>query len=124
MNKNYVYPGIITGKKGDYIIEFIDFPDLVASGESIDELINAAQEVLALELLDYESRGEEPPAPTFDKNNVTYVHVWMPFYRNKVKEIYIKKTVTIPQWLDILSKDNNLNFSACLVDGIKRALEI
>lgn len=124
MKNNYIYPGIISREEDDYLIEFVDFPNLVASGGSIEELIEAAQEVLSLEILEYESKGEEPPEASFGRKDVTYINVWMPFYRSKVKEIYIKKTVTIPQWLDILARENNLNFSACLVDGVKRALNI
>ena len=41
-----------------------------------------------------------------------------------LKEIYVKKTVTIPQWLDILAKGKKVNFSAAMVRGIKEELGI
>ena len=40
------------------------------------------------------------------------------------KEIYVKKNVTIPQWLDLLAKESNINYSAALVKGIKQELGI
>ena len=86
--------------------------------------MRAAQECLALEILDYESRGEELPVPTENENDVIYVHIWMPYFRNASKEIYVKKNVTIPQWLDILAKENKVNYSAAMVKGIKLALGI
>lgn len=48
----------------------------------------------------------------------------MPYFRNASKEIYVKKNVTIPQWLDILAKENKINYSAALVKGIKAELGI
>ena len=42
--------------------------------------------------------------------------------RRYEKEIYVKKNVTIPQWLDILAKENKVNYSAALVKGLKIAL--
>ena len=36
----------------------------------------------------------------------------------------MKKNVTIPQGLDILAKENNVNYSAAMVRGIKMALGI
>ena len=36
----------------------------------------------------------------------------------------VKKNVTIPQWLDILAKENKVNYSAALVKGIKSMLGI
>ena len=89
-----------------------------------DEAVRAAQESLALEILDYESRGEELPAAKDDETDVIFVHVWMPYFRNAAKEIYVKKNVTIPQWLDILAKENKINYSAALVKGIKLELGI
>jgi post-segregation antitoxin (ccd killing protein) len=41
----------------------------------------------------------------------------------KTKEVYVKKTLTIPMSLDIRARENNINFSATLVKGIKDELE-
>ena len=59
-----------------------------------------------MEILDYESRGEELPMPNETETDVIYVHIWMPYFRNAAKEVYVKKNVTIPQWLDILAKEH------------------
>ena len=90
----------------------------------MDELIRSAQESLALAILDYESMGQELPKPTSNKSDVIYIHVWLPYFRNATKEIYVKKNVTIPQWLDLLAKESNINYSAALVKGIKQELGI
>lgn len=46
------------------------------------------------------------------------------YCRKIAKEVYVKKNVTIPQWLDILAKERKINYSAALVKGIKMELGI
>ena len=125
MKENYVYPIKIRKEGSIYQIEFLDFSDIgLIEAETKDEAIHSAQEYLALEILDYESRNQALPVPTENETDVIFIHIWMPYFRNASKEIYVKKNVTIPQWLDILAKENKVNFSAALVKGIKLALGI
>ena len=125
MKENYIYPAKIKHVDGMYQIQFIDFPEMILIEEpGREEAIRSAQERLALEILDYESRGEELPMPNETETDVIYVHIWMPYFRNAAKEEYVKKNVTIPQWLDILAKEHKVNYSAALVKGIKSELGI
>jgi hypothetical protein len=48
----------------------------------------------------------------------------MPYFRNIEKVVYVKKTLTIPKWLDEMAKQQNINFSATLVKGLKNRLGI
>ena len=73
---------------------------------------------------DWEAEKRELPKPSSDIKGAAYIHIWMPYFRNNIKEIYVKKTVTIPQWLDILAKGKKVNFSAAMVRGIKEELGI
>ena len=131
MRENYVYPIKVKEEDGVFLITFPDFPDQMT--ESADELgvIRSAQEVLALCILDNEEQGNENPKPSQESDvvleegeRVIFVHLWMPYFRNITKEIYVKKTLTIPQWLDLLAKEKNINFSAVLVNGLKQELGI
>ena len=125
MKENYIYPAKFELVDGLWQVRYLDFPNMSLIGEeNKEDALRAAQECLALEILDYESRGEELPVPTENENDVIYVHIWMPYFRNASKEIYVKKNVTIPQWLDILAKENKVNYSAAMVKGIKLALGI
>ena len=125
MKENYVYPAKIKCDTNICQLEFLDFPNMILIEEATrEEAIRSAQECLALEILDYESRKEELPIPNETETDVIYIHIWMPYFRNATKEIYVKKNVTIPQWLDILAKENKVNYSAALVRGIKLALGI
>ena len=90
-----------------------------------------AQECLATAILDLEDRKAPLPKRKEEKDiiveadqKLVYVNVWMPYHRSRVKETYTKKTLTIPVWLDILAKQNNINFSETLVHALKEKLGI
>lgn len=125
MKENYVYPAIMKCEDGMVRLSFVNFPNAaIVEEKTKEEAIHSAQECLALEIMDMESRGEKLPEASMDLKNVIYIHIWMPYFRNASKEIYVKKNVTIPQWLDVLAKEHKVNYSAALVKGIKSMLGI
>ena len=72
------------------------------------------------------------PNPTLDVSNVklernqfiSFVGIDMNEYRKKHNNKSIKKTLTIPLWLNILSEKNNINFSQVLQEALKEKLGI
>ena len=125
MEENYAYAAKVKKVADLYQIEFIDFPKITLVQEpTMDKAIRAAQESLALTILDYENRGSDLPTPTEQLSDAIYIHVWMPYFRSIKKEVYLKKNVTIPQSLDLLAKESNINYSAAMVKGIKQELGI
>jgi antitoxin HicB len=132
MKDNYTFPVIIDYSEEDYInLLFPDFEIAITCADHNDDYILIAQEYLALVIRDYEEQNKEIPKAskvesikTDNNQTIIYVNIWMPYHRSTIKETYIKKTLTIPVWLDILAKNNNLNFSSILVNGLKRELNI
>lgn len=125
MKENYFYPARIDFIDGKYQAQFIDFPNMILAEESTKEdAIVEAQRGLALMIFDYENSGKELPEPDESETDVIYIHVWLPYYRNLVKEIYVKKNVTIPSKLDMDAKEKKLSYSAALVNQLKRELGI
>lgn len=136
MKENYTYPVVVDRSDPGYLnIIFPGFdggdpeiPVTISVAEG-DDFITAAQDTLALEILEYESSGRELPpenavvSPT-EGQQLVYVNLWMPYHRSTVKETYVKKTLTLPAWLDILAKQQNVNFSAVLAAGLKEVLGI
>ena len=60
-----------------------------------------------------------------DKNEKTMlINVWMPLVRNELDEQAVKKTLTIPQWLNKLAEAQNVNFSKLLQTALKEYLKI
>lgn len=131
MEENYIYPVILKKEDGGILVSFPDFPGQVTYAETEDEAIKAAQEVLSLCIRDLEDRGGECPTPSElkdiklkDEDKLVYIHMWMPYFRHIEKIVYVKKTLTIPKWLDEMAKEKNINFSAILVKGLKKELGI
>lgn len=130
MKDNYTYPAIFDySEKGFINISFPDFPEAFTCVENEEEAVEAAQEVLALTIRDYEETGRLLPFSDSDKQakknqKLIYINIWMPYHRSKIKEEYVKKTLTIPQWLNMLALQNNINFSAVLVQGLKKELHL
>lgn len=131
MRENYIYPIRVKEEDGVFLITFPDFPDKMTDAYDESNVIRSAQEVLSLCIIENEKQGIENPEPSKENEiqlekgeRIIFVHLWMPYFRNITKEIYVKKTLTIPQWLDLLAKEKNVNFSAVLVSGLKQELGI
>ena len=129
MKENYIYPVIIKKEETGYEISFPDFPEQMTSANTEEEAVIAAQEVLALCISDNEEMCKDNPIPTEQEiiklnegEKLVYVHVWMPYFRQVEKVVYVKKTLTIPKWIDEMAKAKNVNFSAILVKGLKAEL--
>lgn len=122
MENNYVYPACIKEEDGERLLFFPDFEELVLSIDDTEEYIQEAQTALALTIISYLDEGRKLPVRSDIDSAAIYIHVWLPYFRNMTKEIYVRKTVTIPQWLDELAKNGQINYSACLVKGIKMEL--
>lgn len=52
------------------------------------------------------------------------VDVWMPLLRDKESNKAVKKTLTIPKWLNDLAIQKGINFSHVLQVGLKSAIGI
>ncbi len=130
--ETYIYPAIIKklGDK-DYNIRFKDFENIISCGESIDEAYNMAEDALKLEIFDlYSDKLEIPIATDITdievKSDETLILVKVNMknilkqYDNKA----IKKTLTIPSWLNKLAEEKKVNFSQVLQDALKKILDI
>lgn len=129
MKENYIYPVVIRNEGDRLLITFPDFPNQITEADTEEAAIIAAQEVLALCISDNEEKGNDNPIPAEqvkinleNGEKLIYVHVWMPYFRRIEKVVYIKKTLTIPKWIDEMAKAKNVNFSAILVKGLKAEL--
>ena len=100
MEENYTYP-VILEPEGDFVNIRIPAFDAMTCVEAGENPIPAAQDLLTLEILSREEEGQALPeaaaiAPDGPGQSVAYVNIWMPYHRSKVKETYVKKTLTIP----------------------------
>ena len=129
MKMNYTYPVILDYGDNEMINVILpDFGDLCTCVEK-ENNIEEIQEFLALQIEDYEASGKYLPKPSQiedieieNNQKLIFVNLWMPYQRSKIKVEYVKKTLTIPSWLDMLAKEKHLNFSSILVSALKKEL--
>ncbi len=48
----------------------------------------------------------------------------MPLFRDSVQSMAIKKTLTIPKWINDIAEKNNVNFSQVLQNALKQYLRL
>lgn len=126
-NELTVFPAIFTKMNDDgsyYIVDFIDLKNCTTEGETIQEAYYMAQNAMGLFLDDL----TKFPKPTLDFSNIklnkdqfiSFIGIDMNDYRKKFNNKSVKKTLSIPGWLDTLAEKENINFSQLLQEAIKR----
>lgn len=126
----YFYPAIFTYDENDkcYMVEFIDLKGCSTYGKTINEAYLMAQDAMGLYLSDLETF----PNPTIPYNNIklnenqfiSIVEIDLLEYRKKYSNLAVKKTLTIPVWLNTLAEKNDINFSQLLQKALKKELKI
>ncbi len=127
---NFYYPAIFTYDKNDksYMVDFIDLKSCSTFGSSLDEAYLMAQDALGLYLSDLDSF----PTPTIPYNHIklksnqfiSIIEIDLLEYRKKYNNISIKKTLSIPTWLNTLAEKKDINFSQLLQKALKKELNI
>ena len=128
----YVFPAIFTPEeKGLYSARFPDINGCYTCGNDLADAIMMAEDVLCLTLYDREINNENIPSAsdisdikTNDNEIATLIRCDTDFYKRFYKSKAVKKTLSIPEWLNEAATAQGLNFSQILQDGIKSVLGI
>ena len=129
-NKNsYCFPAFFYFDDDGISIEFPDLPGCLSCAETEEEAFRSAKEALGLHLYGMEIDGDEIPAPTSVRDLrpgeggvAVMVDVFMPPVRDRINRRAVKKTVTIPAWLNREAEAAGANFSLILQDALKSYL--
>jgi len=127
----YVYPAVFVPEDGLYNVTFPDLPDCYTSGEDLTDAMFMAQDILADVLADKEEQNGFVPNPS-DLSTLTVptgstaalvaadTDAWRRAHSGKA----VKKTLTIPQWLDTAAQVRGINFSQVLQDALRAQLGV
>ncbi len=117
-----------TGSIGVY---FPDLPGCVSGAETMEKAIKNAEEVLSLHIYGMEQDGDIIPKASdikdikLEQGEIPLmVDVYMKPYRERMNAKYIKKTLSIPNWLNTLAEKEGINFSQVLQNALKQQLNI
>ena len=127
----YVYPAVFVPEDGLYNVTFPDLPDCYTSGDDLTDAMFMAQDILADVLADKEEQNGFVPNPS-DLSTLTVptgctavlvsadTDAWRRAHSGKP----VKKTLTIPQWLDTAAQVRGINFSQVLQDALRAQLGV
>lgn len=120
-------------KDNQYEVSFPDLDPYAATfGDTIEEALQSAHDSLTGYLLTAEDYDDEIPKATKEplKFNIKSpdflvpVEVNLKLEREKENNTLIKKTLTIPKYLNDLGSEAKINFSATLTNALKKELDM
>lgn len=133
------YPACFFKEEGGYSVIFPDLNWLSTCGETLDEALEMSIDCLAGYLFTCQKDGNTIPAPSAMENidldkiakdleidpgeafaNIVTVDVAE--YAKTHFEKSVKKTLTIPAWLNAAALEKGVNFSQVLQDALKERL--
>jgi len=128
---NYIFPCVFIYKEDGISIIFPDLDGCVSFGENEQKAFHNAKEALTLHLYGMEQDNDPIPESTMIKDvelneneQAVFIEAFMPAFRAKQANKFVKKTLTIPEWLNIVAEKNGVNFSQLLQSAIKQHLKI
>ena len=117
------YPDIFHCEEDGYWVEFPDLPGCLSEGEDAAQAISQASAALGGYLCSLMDRGMELPQPgriqslhTEGDDFVSMVAADPLAFKQRTKAV--KKTLTIPQWLNDEAEKRHINFSSVLQQAL------
>lgn len=129
----YNFPAIFHPEaEGGYSIFFPDIEGCYSQGETIQECCEMAEDALNLILWDMEEAHKPIPQPTnindIQKESpndiVTLVKADTLAYRKLYDTKAIKRTLSLPRWLDTLAHERGVNYSNVLQQALFKELHL
>lgn len=125
-----IYPAIFTpyddeGKQG-YVVVFPDLPGCSTGADSLEKALEMAEDAASGWLLTSIEDGEAiPPAsriqdihPEGEGAFANLVSLDIDAYAKQYSNKAVKKTLTIPQWLNTVAEKEGINFSGVLQQAL------
>ena len=128
----YNYPAIFEqDKKGNYLVEFPDLEGCYTDGKDLNEALDNARDVLNLMLWNMEENKETIPKASVPNKIkipktkfITIISADTLAYRKVHDKKAVKKTLSIPRWLDTIATEQNVNFSNVLQNALVKQLHL
>ena len=128
----YAYTAVFTPEEnGQYSVHFPDLQGCYTCGDDMPDAVFMAQDALCLTLYDLEQ--DKKPIPVASRPQELFISgaqftsliaVDTETYRRFFENKSVKKTLTIPMWLNERAEQANINFSAALQTALKEMLHI
>lgn len=127
----YTYIAIFTRENdGGYSVRFPMLDGCFTQGDNFNEAEANAKDAMSLYLYSLERDGGDIPEPQLEADYITApnqfamaVRVWMPDFRSRMDNRSVKKTLTIPAWMNDVVERMGLNCSQLLQSAIQNCID-
>lgn len=129
MNRLF-YPAVFHKEESGYWISFPDFPECFTEGDDMQQAYERAVDALGLAIVSRKEEKEEIPNPTEvtklkeEDGMVVIIGVDMVAYQKKHNSRAVKKTLSIPEWLNEEAMEMGVNFSRVLQEALLNKLNM
>lgn len=125
----FIYPAIVHDDADGLWAEFPDLPGCSTQGDTQGELLTNAAEAMECYLLGLFEDGGSVPVPTSPSAiHLTEPGAYISLIRSDVdlakNTRSVKKTLTIPAWLNQRAQEQRVNFSKVLQTALMKELKI
>lgn len=125
MNRLF-YPALFhKAEDGGFRISFPDIPECLTQGENMEDAYTMAVDALGSCLADMEQNHIQPPIPSdvsdisVDNDSIIVIIEFdMLAYKKRNSSKAVKKTLTIPEWLNEEACEKGINFSQVLQEAL------
>lgn len=121
-----VYPAIFYKEGNSYYVEFPDLEGCQSFGDTFEETFENSKEALVGYCLSILENGQSLPKPTpldkikVEENSFTSIVET----HTSLKDKAVKKTLTIPSWLNDEAIKRDINFSQTLQEALVSKLQL
>jgi len=126
----YVYPAVFTLlSSGEYDVRIPDLPGCITCGQNLADAIEMAEDAAAMWLCDAEDSQETIPSPSEKLNAdrpqfINFIVADTDKYRRENDNRAVKKTLTLPNWLNSRAEKAGINFSQVLQVALRQQLGV
>ena len=126
--KEYVFAARFEKEDGGYNVVFPDLPNCFTCADDLPGALTMAEDVLAMCLVQMEDDNTPIPQPSDPKALqcsdaiVSLVKADTFAYRKRLNKQAVKKTLTIPQWMNEAAEKQGINFSQTLQEALLEKL--
>lgn len=130
MSKHF-YPAVFRKEDDGYSVYFPDLEGCFTEGDTLEEAYNMAVDAVGLYLesdtvgvFNFPQTKELGNIKAAENETVVLIEFDEMEYLKRHSNKAVKKTLSIPQWLNTMAEQNNINFSQVLQSALKERLNI
>lgn len=131
MNKLF-YPAVFhEAEEGGFWVSFPDIPECLTEGDDMQQAYEMAVDALGLSVAYMEEHHETLPVASKPQeiqleegSFLVVIEFDMAEYRRKHCSKAVKKTLSIPEWLNEMAVRQNINFSQVLQEALMQKMNV